>query len=281
MTFTSKSSGGIIFLSALVAAVFGFGAGFSATYASSLLGGISVVAASLFVGIVLGLLFGLIGTAMEPKMLAWRGYRRASEREWNLYLTPALQTVVDNMKLSSFPHMAVMDSPMPQAWTYARTVVVSKGLMEGLDSAELAGVLAHEISHWRRGDGLALRMSWCFAWPVAVLYSAGMFLSGARFGVDGAAGADSAHSSGKGTVKGTASFLAFLGWMILWPSWILTRFVVVPLTNSDSRAVEYEADAGAAAADVGGGLQRALEQLSAFEMPRNAWDAALTSTLPL
>jgi Zn-dependent protease with chaperone function len=281
VTFTSKSSGGIVFLSALVAAIFGFGAGFSATYASSLLGGVSVVAASLFVGIVIGLIFGLIGTAMEPTMLKWRGYRNPSRREGDT-ISDALQTVVDNMGLRSVPYIFVLDSPMPQAWTYSRSIVISKGLMEGLDAAELAGVMAHEMMHWRRGDGLALRMVWSFAWPVAVLYTVGMFLSGARFGVDGpsGAGAGDVHSSGKGTVKGSVTFLGFLGWIILWPSWLLTRFIIVPMTNTESRTAEYEADAGAAAAGLGGGLQRALERLSVLEIPRNAWDAAITSTHP-
>jgi len=109
-----------------------------------------------------------------------------------------------------------------------------------------------------------------------------MFLSGARFGVDGpsGAGAGDVHSSGKGTVKGSVTFLGFLGWIILWPSWLLTRFVIVPMTNTESRTAEYEADAGAAAAGLGGGLQRALERLSVLEIPRNAWDAAITSTHP-
>ena len=53
VNFTSRTSGGIVFLSALIAGAIGFGTGFSATYASSLFGGLSVVAAALFVGIVI------------------------------------------------------------------------------------------------------------------------------------------------------------------------------------------------------------------------------------
>lgn len=280
VTFTSKSSGGIIFLSAIVAALFGFGAGFSATYADSTLGGLSVVAASLFVGIVIGLVMGLIATAMEPTLLRWRGYRRPSMREWNTSVEGALQTVVNNMRLSNSPKVLIMDTAIPQAWTYSRHVVLSKGLLEGLDAGELSGVLAHEISHWRRGDGLANRMVWSFAWPVAVLYSVGMFLSGARFGVDDTAAGAQAHASGKSVIKGSTTFLAFLGWLFLWPAWLLTRFVVVPMTNSDSRLIEYEADAGAAAAGLGGGLERALDRLAAFEVARNAWDAALMASHP-
>jgi Zn-dependent protease with chaperone function len=56
--------------------------------------------------------------------------------------------------------------------------------------------------------------------------------------------------------------------MILWPTWLLTKFFVVPMTAANSRTIEYEADAGADAAELGGGLARALAQLSAFEIPR-------------
>jgi Zn-dependent protease with chaperone function len=40
------------------------------------------------------------------------------------------------------------------------------------------------------------------------------------------------------------------------------------MTAANSRTIEYEADAGADAAELGGGLARALAQLSAFEIPR-------------
>lgn len=58
------------------------------------------------------------------------------------------------------------------------------------------------------------------------------------------------------------------------------RDVAVPMMAGESRKIEYQADAGAAEAGLGGGLQRALERISAFEIPKNAWDAALMSTHP-
>jgi Zn-dependent protease with chaperone function len=279
--FTSNSSGGVVFLSAIAAGVVGFGTGFAASYTDTFFGASSIVAASLATGIIIGLVFAFVSTAMEWKMLDMRGYRRPSEREWNLYLTNAMQTVVDNMELRETPRILVMDSAIPQAWTYSRSIVISKGLMEGLDSGELAGVLAHEMTHWRRGDGLALRMVWSFGWPVAVLFSLGMFLSGNRYGItamDGA-GAGAPHASGKGIVKGSTSFLGFLGWLFLWPAWLLTR-ILTAVTVHEGRVCEYEADAGAAEAGLEGGLKRALDKLSAFEMGRNAWDAAFTTTHP-
>ena len=188
------------------------------------------------------------------RCFAWRGYRRPSRRERDEHLDDAAATGSRPDELTVRRTCVVMDSAVPQAWTYTRTIVLSKGLIERLDAEELAGVLAHEMTHWRRGDGFAMRMVWCFGWPVGILYGLGMFLQGARFGAS-----EPPHSSGKSTVKGATTFLTLLGWMFLWPSWLLTRFVLIPMTAKDSRLAEYEADAGASAIGLGDGLSRALQ----------------------
>ena len=293
LNFSSHTAGGLTFIAAIASAVIGFGSGFAATYASSYLGALPVVAAALFVGILLGLVIGIVATVMEPTLLRWKGYRRPSRREWELHLTDAMQTVVDNMRLRTTPKLLIMDTPVPQAWTHSRTIVLSKGLVEGLDSGELAGVLAHEMVHWQQGDAIANRMILAFGWPVAALYSLGMFLSGARFGpkaqqgvaqggIVPAAGGTAAgtHVSAQSVVKGTTSVMAVLGWMLLWPSYLLTKFVMVPAAARDSRTAEYQADAGAAAAGLGGGLQRALERIAPWEGGRTAWEAVLSATHP-
>ena len=274
-SLVSHTSGGVVFLGVLGAGVVGFGTAFATIYTSSTIGAIPLVATALLIGVVVGLLFGLIATAMEPKMLHWRGYRRPSRREWDEHLTDALESVLDAMHLTNAPKLLVMDSPVPQAWTYTRTIVLSKEIIEKLDAEELAGVLAHEMMHWRRGDGFAMRMVWCFGWPVGVLYGLGMYLQGARFGAS-----EPPHSSGKSTVKGATTFLTLLGWMFLWPSWLLTRFVLIPMSANDSRLAEYEADAGASAIGLGDGLSRALRRISVWEGNRNAWDAALARSHP-
>ena len=274
-SLTSHTSGGVIFLGAFVAGAVGFGTAFAAIYTSSTIGAIPLVATALLIGVVIGLLFGLISTLMEPKMLEWRGYRRPSAREKAEHLDEAAAMALAPMNLRSTPFLRVMDSAVPQAWTYTRTIVLSKGLIEKLDAEELAGVLAHELTHWRRGDGFAMRMVWCFGWPVGILYGLGMFLQGARFGAS-----EPPHSSGKSTMKGATTFLTLLGWMFLWPSWLLTRFVLIPMSANDSRLAEYEADAGASAIGLGDGLSRALRRISVWEGNRNAWDAALARSHP-
>lgn len=74
------------------------------------------------------------------------------------------------------------DTPVSLAWTVVRNIVVSTGLLSGLGAAERRGVLCHESSQWRRGDGIALRAVWAFSWPLAVTYNVGMALAGARYG---------------------------------------------------------------------------------------------------
>jgi Zn-dependent protease with chaperone function len=287
LAFSSHTSGGLAFLTVIVAAAVGFAGGFAATYANSYLGALPVVAAALFVGILLGLVIGIVATVLEPTLLRWRGYRRPSRREWELHLTDAMQTVVDNMRLRTTPKLLIMDTPVPQAWTHSRTIVLSKGLIEGLDSRELAGVIAHEMVHWQQGDAIARRMILAFGWPVAALYSLGMFLSGARFGpkaqqglVPAAGGTPGTHVSAQSVVKGTTSVIAVLGWMLLWPAYLLTKFVMIPASALDSRTAEYQADAGAAAAGLGGELQRALERIAPWEGARTAWEAVLSATHP-
>ena len=140
------------------------------------------------------------------------------------------------------------------------------------------------MTHWRRGDGLALRMMWSFGWPVAVLYSLGVFLSGNRYGTGamesaGAGGSSAAqHASGKGMVKGSTSVLAFLSWFF-WLAWLLTR-IFAAVAVHEGRVCEYDADAGAVEAGLEVGIKRAFDKLSAFEMGWNAWNAAFTTTHP-
>ena len=294
VSFSSHTAGGLAFLGAIAAAAVGFAAGFTATYANSFSHAVPVVAAALFVGLLQGLIIGLVGTAMEPTLLRWRGYRRPSRREWDLHIENALQTVVDAMKLGtgsrSHPRILIMDTPVPQAWTHARTIVLSKGLIEGLDSGELAGVLAHEMVHWQQGDGLANRMVWAFGWPITVLYALGMFLAGNRFGpqkseahitAPAASGAAQMPQVSVATVRRVGTtLLGFLGWLLLWPSWALIKFVMAPVAASESRTAEYAADAGAAAVGLGGGLERALERIAPWESGRTAWEAVLSATHP-
>jgi Zn-dependent protease with chaperone function len=289
ISFSAHTAGGLTFLAIGISLAGGFVTGFLAAYAASFANAIPEVAAALLVGALLGLVLSLILTAMEPTVLSLRGYRRPSTREWEGHLLPAMQAVVDAMKLEASPRILVADSPVPNAWAHSRHIVVTTGLIRGLDQDELTAVFAHEVMHWRQGDPLAFRIVSCFGWPVVVMYTLGMWLSGAQYGVSqpGGSGASLAtdssgtpHADGVVSLRAARSVVALIGWLFLWPSWLLIRFVMVPAAASNSRQVEYEADAGAAAAGFGDSLHRALERLAPFEGGRSAWEAVLSATHP-
>lgn len=285
ISFSSHTAGGLTFLAIFVAFGLGVAAGFVDAYTASVNNAIPAVAAALLVGAIIALLLGFVLTNMESRLLAWRGYRRPSQREWDGHLLPAMQEVVDAMKLPCSPRVLIADSPVPNAWAHSRHIVVTTGLIHGLDQAELTAVIAHEVMHWRQGDPLALRLVWCFGWPVVVMYAAGMWISGGGpqmqgGGGGGAAASSAPHSDAGSTIRGTESVVAVVGWFFLWPSWLLIRFVMIPAIAAESRRIEYEADAGAAAAGFGPTLHRALERLAPFEGGRSAWEAALSATHP-
>lgn len=272
--FTEHTGISLDFVGILAAFFIGFGLGFAGSYADTLNHGIPEVAAAILIGIVLGVVIGLVAIWTEPTMLRARGYRRPSRQEWETTLKPAISAARDAMGLKSLPLFLVVDTPVPLAWTVARHVVLSTGLMTGLHASELQGVIAHELAHWRRGDGIALRMVWAFSWPLAALYTAGMVLSGARLGTPTSA-EDAADR-----LKVNKNVLSFIAWLILWPSYVLMRYLIGPATAHESRQMEYEADAAVVRAGLGGGLQRALERLSPFEPGRTAFEAVLSSRHP-
>lgn len=272
-TFTEHTGVSLDVLGVLTALFVGFGFGFADAYTASLRNGLPDLALALFIGIVLGMVIGLVAILAEPAILRARGYRRPSRKEWETILEPAVDAIVAATGLTAQPILMVTDTPVPLAWTVARHVVVSTGLLNGLGASELQGVLCHEFSHWRRGDGIALRMVWAFSWPLAVTYNIGMALAGARYGTP--------HSPADlEPKKGNATLLSALGWFFLWPSYVLTRFLVAPIMAHGARAMEYEADADTVRAGFGSGLRRFLDGQPPFEPGRSAWEAVLSASHP-
>ena len=83
-------------------------------------------------------------------------------------------------------------------------------------------------------------------------------------------------------LRDRAEWAGVICWIFLWPVWVCSRFVVVPLMSHASRRHEFEADARAAS--LGDtyrlGLRRALTELSVWERPRNGWEEVLAATHP-
>jgi Zn-dependent protease with chaperone function len=272
-TFTEHTGVSLTVLGVLTALFAGFGIGFADSYLASFNNGLPEIALALLIGIILGMVIGLVAMVFEPELLRARGYRRPSRKEWETKLEPAVDAIVAATGLTEQPIIMVTDTPVPLAWTVTRHIVISTGIINGLGAAELQGVLCHEFAHWRRGDGIALRMVWAFSWPIAVTYNLGMALAGARYGTpQSPADLEPRH--------GSASLLAAVGWFFLWPSYILMRFLIGPITAHGTRAMEYEADADTVRAGFGSGLRRFLEGQPPFEPGRSAWEAVLSASHP-
>lgn len=96
-----------------------------------------------------------VARALTRWLLALHGARSVP-----LALAPGIHHIVDRLAeragLSSTPRVYYLPSRSASAFTVGRgrdaAIAVSDGLLRSLDTRQLVGVLAHEISHIRNGD---------------------------------------------------------------------------------------------------------------------------------
>ena len=222
---------------------------------------------SVVVGFVVTVLVVVVQAAYERFGLRLRGYRRLTRDEVKR-IAPLVKSVADAMSLPALPRFAIADTPLPNAWTHMRTIVLTSGLLQILDDDELAAILAHEFHHWRRGDSVGLHAITVAAWPLVLTYTIGMAFIGKR------------PEEGQDQPVMSRGFLSLFGWLIAWPAWLITKFIIVPTTASTQRRYEYEADAAAAGIGLAGALATALSKLGAFESGRTSWEEAMKATHP-
>lgn len=93
------------------------------------------------------------------------------------------------------PALYVIETEQPNAFATGRSpqnaaVAVSRGLVQTLDSRELAGVVAHELAHIRSRDTLVMTLTATLAGAISMLAQFGFFFGGRNnnspFGVFGA-----------------------------------------------------------------------------------------------
>lgn len=97
---------------------------------------------------------------------------------------PALVSVVEQLAQKAglpMPKVYISDNPQPNAFATGRNpqhaaVCVTTGLLERVDQEELAGVLAHELSHVKNRDTLTMTIVATIAGAVAMLANFAWFL---------------------------------------------------------------------------------------------------------
>jgi heat shock protein HtpX len=217
-------------------------------------GGLFMVIGSFFgqAGLIIGLGIGLVVVGAscwfsDKLAVTSAGAKPIEERD-----APELYAIVRDLAQRAgepMPRVYLSPSPQPNAFATGRSprhavVCVTQGLMQVLDTEELRGVLAHEMSHVKNRD--ILIGSIAAAMAMAITFLARMAMWGAIFG-----GGDRDNEGGN--VFG-ALLLALLA--------PVAAFVI---QMSISRSREYEADhSGAELLGTGEPLARALEKIEAY-----------------
>jgi heat shock protein HtpX len=83
------------------------------------------------------------------------------------------------------PKVYIADNPQPNAFATGRNpehaaVCVTSGLLERLNEEELAGVLAHELSHVKNRDTLTMTIAATMAGAIGMLANFAFFFGGSR-----------------------------------------------------------------------------------------------------
>ncbi|MCW5723666.1 MAG: M48 family metallopeptidase [Maricaulaceae bacterium] len=152
-----------------------------------------------------------------------------------------LYNLLENLCISrgiTMPHLRIIETPAMNAYASGLTdkhyaVTVTRGLMNGLNDAEVEAVLAHELSHIRHRDVRMLVIAVIFAGIISFAVQAGLrgFLRGAMFRA----------GRGRRGGGGNAAILILIAFAILAIAYVLALVIRFSL----SRRREYMADAGA------------------------------------
>lgn len=206
----------------------------------------------LFLGVGLGYVLWVIGS--EGGRQGVGGARRMSHREAQV-LVPIVHEMAQRLGCRSAPRILVHDDPSVNAYAGAWHVIVTQGLIRLTeeDPEALAGVLAHEVMHWRNGDAVTSMFLRGMALPVYLLYNL-------------------SHRLG----PAASMFLR----LTFGPFTMAMNRFFLPAQAAATRAGEYRGDQAAVLAGVSPGLRRALEAFKEIETGRNGWELAICASHP-
>ncbi len=119
--------------------------------------------------------------ASDKIALRAMGAREVTPRE-----EPLLHATIDRLCLQADlpkPRIAVVDSPMPNAFAIGRsqktaTVCATTGILALLEPAELEGVMAHELTHVINRDVVVMTIASFFAAIASMIVQFGFFFGG-------------------------------------------------------------------------------------------------------
>jgi heat shock protein HtpX len=171
----------------------------------------------------------------SDKIVLWSSGAKKVTREQFPELHDIIERVIARNSLPK-PKIAVINTNMPNAFATGKgprssVVVVTTGLMDLLDTEELEGVLAHELTHVKNRDVLVLTLASLFSTVAWYLMQFG-FYGGMGYGYGYGGGRDRNNSGGALII---VIVVAMLTWVI---SFLIIRAI--------SRYREFAADRGSA-----------------------------------
>ena len=137
-----------------------------------------------------GMLLALVVAAAMNLFAYWNSdkmvLRMYGAREVDERSAPELHAMVRQLAANAglpMPRVYVMDNPQPNAFATGRNpqnaaVAVTTGLMQTVDEAELAGVIAHELGHVQNRDTLLMTITATVAGAISMLANFGLFFGG-------------------------------------------------------------------------------------------------------
>ena len=137
-----------------------------------------------------GMLLALVVAAAMNLFAYWNSdkmvLRMYGAREVDERSAPELHAMVRQLAANAglpMPRVYVMDNPQPNAFATGRNpqnaaVAVTTGLMQTVDEAELAGVIAHELGHVQNRDTLLMTITATVAGAISMLANFGLYFGG-------------------------------------------------------------------------------------------------------
>jgi Zn-dependent protease with chaperone function len=233
----------------------------------------------LFVGSLFSLFILLFSRPVQRFVLMrLLGARNPTSREQAI-LAESWQPIVQRNKLQRRQFvLAVVDTESLNAFACGgHLVVVSSQAIEHLDSKQLSGVLAHELSHHLGLHTVALTITQWMILPITVLSRVGMRLRGV---------AESATIAFAQRIPLLHALGLFVAAFLHVASWLLMLNVSLAtlLGNAASRATEFHADRRAAQLGFGNHLLAAMRNWDAGAQRTdrgNVWQRIFESHPPM